>query len=296
MDTLDPIIISDSNSPVKGCNTIAPCSPINNVIVISDSPKKTSQKRIQYKDLTSSSSSDEQNRLPILKRKGIKLSHHITAKKQRNDAKGVIVSSESDEELTETITHHSIIKFCVSSQKTILQGIDNTIADGMNGIDNLEKNVRKLNTFGLDPTSTKEVTLFLLGYGSLGHIKGSDCLRKFSVECGAKQPNLLRSIKISKQSATRSQILNLKENELDILANFLGHDVRNHRELYRLPKHTLEIAKVSKLLISLKNGVFSGLVEKSLAEIAVNSDEGELNLCFKCIPLLKNIENIFLEI
>ncbi|CAG2189774.1 unnamed protein product [Mytilus edulis] len=109
MDTLDPIIISDSNSPVKGCNTIAPCSPINNDIVISDSPKKTSQKRIQYKDLTSSSSSDEQNRLPILKRKRIKLSHHNTAKKQRNDAKGVIVSSESDKELTETITRNKIM-------------------------------------------------------------------------------------------------------------------------------------------------------------------------------------------
>ncbi|CAG2234519.1 unnamed protein product [Mytilus edulis] len=67
MDTLDPIIISDSNSPVKGY---------------------------------------EQNRLPILKRNRIKLSHHITAKKQRNDAKGVIVSSESDEELTETITRN----------------------------------------------------------------------------------------------------------------------------------------------------------------------------------------------
>lgn len=114
-------------------------------------------------------------------------------------------------------------------------------------------------------------------YGSLSHIRGSDCLRKFSAECGAKQPNLLRSTKLRKQIATLSQILNLKDNELDILVNFLGHDVRIHREFYRLPEHTLEIAKVSKLLISLENGQFSGLGGKSLSEIDVNLDEGKLN-------------------
>lgn len=121
-----------------------------------------------------------------------------------------------------------------------------------------------------------------LGYSSLGHIRGSDCLRKLSEECGAKQPKLIRSTKLRKQIATLSQILNLKENELDILANFLGHNVRIHREFYRLPQQTLEIAKVSKLLISMENGEFSGLWGKSLVEIEVNVDEGSLSI--KCIP------------
>ncbi|CAC5363299.1 unnamed protein product [Mytilus coruscus] len=31
------------------------------------------------------------------------------------------------------------------------------------------------------------------GYGSLGHMRGSDCRRKLSDECGTKQPNFLRS-------------------------------------------------------------------------------------------------------
>ncbi|CAC5417197.1 unnamed protein product [Mytilus coruscus] len=56
---------------------------------------------------------------------------------------------------------YKIVKLCASSQKTSLQGLDNTIDDGMKGIDTLEKIVRKLNTFGLDPSLTKEVTLFL---------------------------------------------------------------------------------------------------------------------------------------
>ncbi|CAG2222937.1 unnamed protein product [Mytilus edulis] len=53
--------------------------------------------------------------------------------------------------------------------KTSLHGLDNPIADGTKEIDNLEKIVRKLNTFGLDPTSTKEVTLFL--YSTSQHVK-----------------------------------------------------------------------------------------------------------------------------
>ncbi|CAC5411470.1 unnamed protein product [Mytilus coruscus] len=64
---------------------------------------------------------------------------------------------------------YKIVKLCASSQKTSLQGLDNTIADGMKGIDTLEKIVRKLNTFGLDPTSTKEVTLFLFRTNVVNH-------------------------------------------------------------------------------------------------------------------------------
>ncbi|VDH99001.1 Hypothetical predicted protein [Mytilus galloprovincialis] len=64
---------------------------------------------------------------------------------------------------------YKIVKLCASSQKTSLQGLANTIADGMKGIDTLERIVRKLNTFGLDTTSTKEVTLFL--YRTNQHLK-----------------------------------------------------------------------------------------------------------------------------
>ena len=78
---------------------------------------------------------------------------------------------------------------------------------------------------------------------------------------------MLRSTKLRKQIATLSQVLNLKENGLDILANFLGHDIRIHQEFNRLPERTLEIAKVSKLLFSLENGQFCTLGEKNLGEI-----------------------------
>jgi len=36
---------------------------------------------------------------------------------------------------------------------------------------------------------------------------------------------------------------------LDILAGFLGHNIRVHRNFYRLPQETLQLAKVSKILL-----------------------------------------------
>lgn len=84
-------------------------------------------------------------------------------------------------------------------------------------------------------------------------IRGCDVLRECSLKCGAKHPELLRSPKLKKHIATLSQILNLKDNELDILANFLGHDIRTHREYYRLPEESLQVAKMSKLLFTLES-------------------------------------------
>ncbi|XP_026081500.1 uncharacterized protein LOC113058050 [Carassius auratus] len=110
--------------------------------------------------------------------------------------------------------------------------------------------------------------------GALTHIRGSDCLRKFSKTCGAKDPKSLTSTKLRKQIATLSQIMNLKNNELDQLAKFLGHDIRVHREYYRLSENTIQLAKVSKLLLSLEKGsdCYKG---KSLEEITFSTEETE---------------------
>jgi len=55
---------------------------------------------------------------------------------------------------------------------------------------------------------------------------------------------------LRKHVTTISQVLNLKENELDIdlLAQFMGHDIRVHREFYRLPLDVLQTAEVAKIL------------------------------------------------
>jgi len=84
--------------------------------------------------------------------------------------------------------------------------------------------------------------------------RSSDCLRTFANECGARNPAALTSTKLRKHIATMSQMLSLKRHELDLLANFLGHDIRIHREFYRLPEETLQMAKVSKLLLAMERG------------------------------------------
>ncbi|XP_067299454.1 uncharacterized protein [Pseudorasbora parva] len=107
----------------------------------------------------------------------------------------------------------------------------------------------------------------------LSHYRGSDCFRKYSKRCGAKNPESLTSTRLRKQVATLSTVLNLKENEIDQLATFLGHDIRVHREFYRLPENTLQLAKVSKLLIAMEKGRLSDLQGKGLDDIEINPED-----------------------
>ena len=55
--------------------------------------------------------------------------------------------------------------------------------------------------------------------------RGSDCLRQFAIDCGANAPKTLRSTKLRKHIASVSEILNLKNNQLELLAKFMGHDI-----------------------------------------------------------------------
>ena len=85
------------------------------------------------------------------------------------------------------------------------------------------------------------------GRQSLDHIRGWDCLRQFALECdpSLSNPDVITSTKLRKYIATISQVLSL-----NWLARHLGHDVRVHREFYRIHESTIEIAKVSKLLLA----------------------------------------------
>nr|XP_043879455.1 uncharacterized protein LOC122767933 isoform X2 [Solea senegalensis] len=119
---------------------------------------------------------------------------------------------------------------------------------------------------------TENVYLFARP-GVLSHYRGSDCLRTYANQCGAKNPEALTSTRLRKQVATLSTVLNLKENEMDQLATFLGHDIRVHREFYRLPESTLQLAKISKLLIAMEKGKLSDLQGKGLDDIEINPED-----------------------
>ncbi|XP_067278152.1 uncharacterized protein [Pseudorasbora parva] len=112
---------------------------------------------------------------------------------------------------------------------------------------------------------------------AMTHFRGSDCLRGFAKACGAKCPKSLTSTRLRKHAATLSTVLNMTDTEMDQLANFLGHDIRIHREFYRLPEKTLQLAKISKVLMALEQGRLAEFHGKNLDEIGIDPDEKVLD-------------------
>ncbi|KAL7877394.1 hypothetical protein SRHO_G00040370 [Serrasalmus rhombeus] len=108
---------------------------------------------------------------------------------------------------------------------------------------------------------------------AMTHFRGSDCIRGFAKACGARCPESLTSTRLRKHAATLSTVLNMTDTEMDQLANFLGHDIRIHREFYRLPEKTLQLAKISKVLMALEQGRLAEFHGKNLDEIGIDPDE-----------------------
>lgn len=100
---------------------------------------------------------------------------------------------------------------------------------------------------------------------SVHYIRASDCIRQFVKECDHIQnPEALTSTKLRKHITTLSTVLNLKTTELDQLAHFLGHNIAVHRKHYCPPEGTLQLAKISKVLLAMEQGRLGQYKGKSL--------------------------------
>jgi integrase len=132
--------------------------------------------------------------------------------------------------------------------------------------DNMKENI-KLLIAKRQEANVKKDLLFSKPGESMFPYRGSDCMRKFAKEAEVKYPEAFTSTKLRKQLATLCQVLNLSETSQDILATFQGHDIRVHREFYRLPEDTLQLAKVSKLLHCINNGTIGRYKGKDFDEI-----------------------------
>ncbi|XP_041954724.1 uncharacterized protein LOC121713822 isoform X4 [Alosa sapidissima] len=108
---------------------------------------------------------------------------------------------------------------------------------------------------------------------AMTYFRGSEYINHFAHTCGAKHPENLSSTKLRKHIGTLSKVLNLSNTELDQLADFLGHDIRIHRQFYRLPEGTLQLAKISKVLMALETGRLCEFKGKSLEDINIDPDE-----------------------
>ena len=101
-------------------------------------------------------------------------------------------------------------------------------------------------------------------------LRGNACMRKVLDNVkGLEAPDRIHSTELRKFCATVSQIADLSENDLGWLANHLGHDLSVHKEYYRLRDSTVELSKVSRILLAIDEGNAAKLMGKKLSEITI---------------------------
>lgn len=125
--------------------------------------------------------------------------------------------------------------------------------------------------------------------GAKGCVKGWDALKHACTKAKLERPDLVTGTKLRKYLATVSQILSLDDNQMEWLANHLGHDLSVHRQFYRLPDEVIQVAKVSQLLLASEQGQVHRYRNKSLDEIDVTGEsmffQAEDRLCLLSLVL-----------
>lgn len=129
-----------------------------------------------------------------------------------------------------------------------------------------------LKTRTMGGISKENPFVFARAGNSLGHMRGHDCIRKCIANVDLQMPENINGTKLRKYIATVSQIMNMTENETDWLARHLGHDIRIHREFYRLHESAVELTKISRLLMAIDNGEAYKFHGKKLNEIELTGN------------------------
>lgn len=132
------------------------------------------------------------------------------------------------------------------------------------------------NEVGVNPEN--QFIFPVLGNGSVKNMRGSDAIRKHTRLCNLKCPESIYSTNLRKHVATLSQLLNLEKNELEMLANFLGHDIDIHKKYYRLPEDTLQLAKCGKLMLLMEKGIGKHHGKK-LDEVELDLEGNSMIIC-----------------
>ena len=105
---------------------------------------------------------------------------------------------------------------------------------------------------------------------SKNFLRGNDVMCKILKNIdGLEFPDRIRSTELRKYCATVTQIADLGEGDLRWLADHMGHNIDIHREYYRLKESTVELTKVSRLLLAIDEGNAHNLSGKKLSEIDV---------------------------
>ncbi|CAG5038722.1 unnamed protein product [Parnassius apollo] len=98
-------------------------------------------------------------------------------------------------------------------------------------------------------------------------------LKKYATASGARNPAAITTTKLRKHLATLTQMFNLKESDIEQLANFMGHTQAVHRQNYRLPDDVYQTAKLSKLLLLMESGKADSYRGKCLDDINLDLEQ-----------------------
>ena len=108
--------------------------------------------------------------------------------------------------------------------------------------------------------------------GSMNFLRGYDCLSSTVDRLQLQNPGAIKSTRLRKYIVTVSQILDLGNTELEWLARHMGHDLSIHKEYYRLHDHTIELSKISRLLLAVDEGNAAKWAGKRLDDISVDGE------------------------
>ena len=108
--------------------------------------------------------------------------------------------------------------------------------------------------------------------GSKTYVPGWKAVKLACEGCALKQPGLITSTKLRKYLATVTQVMQLDNQQLEWVANHLGHSIDVHRSFYRLPNELLQVAKVSQLLLASEQGRIHQYADRTLQDINVEGN------------------------
>ncbi len=113
-------------------------------------------------------------------------------------------------------------------------------------------------------------------------LRGHDVIKNVCSKIKLKDAKLITSTNLRKYVATISQLVDMTETEMGWLARHLGHDIHVHKDFYRLPDTTLELAVVGNLLMAVDEGRTHLFKGKNPREIQLASKQN----CYLFIPYI----------
>ena len=86
------------------------------------------------------------------------------------------------------------------------------------------------------------------------------------------------------------QVMDLTPTEVEWLANHLSHEVTTHKNFYRQHDTTIELVKMTKLLLLAENGDISSLRGKSLQDVSLPPGNCYIISSLFCLSCLRNMD------